>query len=66
MDTVMVMHSRKEYNFIDLLGDVGGIQNILTLLCGFFFFRLSQFAMQLDSFNRLFVLDEKDRLDLFL
>tara|TARA_B110000285_G_C15055306_1_gene579251 strand:+ start:992 stop:1387 length:396 start_codon:yes stop_codon:yes gene_type:complete len=66
MDTMSIIHSRKEYNFIDLLGDVGGIQNILVILWGVIFYRLSYFSFLIDSFNKLFVLDEKDRLDLFL
>lgn len=58
-------HSRQEYNFIDLLGDVGGITNMMTILVGFFFFAMSDFEMIIDSFNHLFILDERDRFILF-
>jgi hypothetical protein len=60
------VHSRKEYDVIDLLGDIGGIQNILVILIGWFFLALSEYMMIMDAFNRVFVLDEKDRLDLYL
>ena len=51
---------------IDLLGDIGGIQNILVILFGWILMQLSEYQMFIDAFNRIFELDEKDRLDLFL
>ena len=38
---------------------------MMTILIGFFFFAMSDFSMIIDSFNQLFVLDERDRLMLF-
>lgn len=65
-DKYNIKHSRKEYDVIDLLGDVGGIQNILSLIVGFIFLSISEYGFIINAFNKFFILSEKDRLNLFL
>ena len=58
-------HSRKDYNFIDLLGDIGGIQTMLMGAFAFIFFNISEFNMFINMFNHSFKLKESDALLLF-
>jgi len=64
-ETVEITHSRSEYNFIDLLGDVGGIQYVFEASIGFIFVSFAQFNMIFTAFNYLFKLKEQDALLLF-
>ena len=65
IETSKVYHSRKDYNFIDLLGDIGGIQTMLMGVFAFIFFNISEFNMFIDLFNRMFKLRDDDALLLF-
>ena len=65
LETEYIQHSRKDYDFIDLLGDIGGIQTMFFGVFAFFFVELSEFFMLLDLFNFMFKLRENDALLLF-
>ena len=41
LDNSEVVHTRKVYGFIDLLGNYGGIKNAMLLLLGLFFRQLN-------------------------
>ena len=41
MDEEKLEHVRSVYNFMDFLGDIGGIVEIITLVFGVVFFRIS-------------------------
>jgi hypothetical protein len=64
-DTLAISHSRKDYNFIDLLGDIGGINYLFSSIVSFFFVALSEFNLLIDVFNILFRLKESDAKNLF-
>jgi hypothetical protein len=60
-----ILHSRKDYNFIDLLGDIGGLSFIFTTLVSFFFLALAEFGLILNAFNTIFKLKDDDAKILF-
>tara|TARA_B110000285_G_scaffold229148_1_gene293352 strand:+ start:335 stop:568 length:234 start_codon:yes stop_codon:yes gene_type:complete len=62
---MQIQHSRKDYNFIDLLGDIGGLSFIFTTLVSFFFLALSEFGLILNAFNTMFKLKDEDAKFLF-
>jgi len=64
-ETVQIQHSRKDYNVVDMLGDIGGIQYIFFKLFGWVLLAFSQFNMIMDSFNILFKLNERDQKLIF-
>jgi hypothetical protein len=57
-ETVQIQHSRRDYNIVDLLGDIGGIQYIFVVLFSWLLMAFSKFNMIMDSFNTLFKLNE--------
>ena len=64
-DTHRIQHARKDYGFIDLLGDIGGINYIFISGFGFFLLTLSEFSFLADVFNHLFILNKDDKWNLF-
>ena len=50
-DIIEIKHSRKDYNFIDLLGDIGGISFLFTSLLGFFLTAIAEFGLIISAFN---------------
>ena len=64
-DTVEVKHIRSDYNIIDLLGDLGGLQYMVASLIGIFFLALSEFNIFIEMFDKLFHLKDTDNKLLF-
>ena len=64
-DTVEIKHTRSDYNIVDFLGDLGGIQYMLATLIGFFFFALSEFNLFIEIFDKLFHLKDSENELLF-
>lgn len=64
-DTNAVYHERFDYNVLELLGDIGGIQNVLEIAFGTFFFAIGEFNFLLSVFNSIFILNKEDKLQLF-
>ena len=48
-DNSQVLHERAVYGFLDLLGDLGGVMEIILLCFGIFLSPLSEFAFTLKS-----------------
>ena len=64
-DTVEVKHIRSDYNIIDLLGDLGGLQYMVASLIGIFFLALGEFNIFIEMFDKLFHLKDTDNKLLF-
>jgi hypothetical protein len=47
-------HSRKKYALLDLLGDLGGVLEVVMLAFGFFLFPISEHSFILKAAHRLF------------
>ena len=60
-----VEHSRAVYNFLDLLGDLGGLTEVFMLIVGFFVAPISEHNFIMKAARRLFIAKTK-RDDLFL
>ena len=55
-----ITYSREVYGFLDLLGDLGGITEVLMLVFGFFLFPISRHAFTLRSAKRFFLAKTND------
>ncbi len=53
------------YNFIDLLGDLGGLTEIILLSFGFIFFPISEYSFYLKAIRHLF-LAKTSKDDIFI
>ena len=57
-------HKRKMYDIVALLGDLGGVTEVLMLILGFILFQLSESSYNMMSTQRMFMARTKDE-DLF-
>jgi len=48
------------YNVLDLLGDLGGVLEIITLIIGFFIYPVSEFSFILKAAKRLYLVRTND------
>ena len=55
-----IYHGRKIYEFVTLLGDLGGVAGVLTLIFGFFLEPLSESSFMIMSAKRLFLASTKN------
>lgn len=55
-----ITYTREIYNFLDLLGDLGGVTEVLMLIFGFFLFPISEHAFNLQSAKRFFLAKTED------
>lgn len=53
------------YNFLDLLGDLGGLTEVFMVSFGFFLYPISEHSYHVQAIKRLFMARTKDD-DLFL
>ena len=53
-DEAELYHTRKVYNIMDLLGDVGGILEAVTIFLGVFLYPISEFAFVVKASGKLF------------
>jgi hypothetical protein len=57
-----VKFNRQIYNIFDLLGDLGGVTEVIMIVFGFFLFSISEHSFYLTAFSELFyarTVDEK-------
>ena len=54
-------HTRKIYNLIDLLGDMGGVLEISTAFFGLFIFPISRFSFLVKALQLLFLVRTKEK-----
>ena len=50
-----IKYDRKTYDFLDLLGDIGGVTEIVTLFFGFFMLPITEHSFTLLAAKRLFL-----------
>ena len=55
LDHILVTHKRTIYDVIALLGDLGGVTEVLMLVLGFFLFPISESSYNMISTKRLFL-----------
>ena len=56
-----IEHSREIYNIMDLIGDLGGVMEIITTLCGIFIFPISEHSFTLKALESLYLGRTKDK-----
>ena len=54
------MHERYRYGFFDLLGDLGGVKELITIVFGFFLGPISNFSFTISVAKKLFLVRTKD------
>lgn len=60
LDGIMVSHERRVYGYFDLLGELGGVMEVLVLFFGFFLFPISEHSFYLNAIKKLFFAKTKD------
>jgi hypothetical protein len=55
-----VAHERSVYNFLDLLGDLGGLTECFMLSFGFFLFPISEHSFIVQASKKLFIAKSKN------
>ena len=59
-DNVYIAHERRIYSFLDLMGDLGGVMEIVSVVVGFFLFCISEHSFYMGAIEKLFLADTKD------
>jgi hypothetical protein len=61
LDNLQIDHERTIYNFLDLMGDLGGDMEVFTLAFGIFIFPVSEFSFLLKGISILYLARTKDK-----
>ena len=59
-DNVEISHERVIYSFLDLLGDLGGVTEIIMVVFGIFLFPISEHSFHTSALKRMFMAKTKD------
>jgi len=49
-----LLHVRVAYNILDVIGDLGGVQDLFIFFFGLFFFSMSEHSFYVKTMNTLF------------
>ena len=60
LDDKSTVIKREIYNALDLLGDLGGIRDIVIVILGIFLFPYSEFSYNLKALRKLFLVETID------
>lgn len=55
MDQTTIMHGRRIYSLFDLLGDLGGVTEVIMLCFGFMLYPISEHSFHLKAIKKLFI-----------
>ena len=53
-------HTRKSYGIINILGDLGGVFEILVMIFGLFICRIGEFSFYLEAIKKLYLAKTAD------
>ena len=54
LSDISVAHSREKYSLLDLLGDLGGVLEVIILVTGMIFFSISEHSFVLKVIEKMF------------
>jgi len=60
LSSAMMTHKRKIYDIVALLGDLGGVTEVITLAMGILLFPISESSYNMMSTKRMFLARTKD------
>ena len=55
IDAVKISHSREVYNILDLIGDLGGVLEVIIFVFGVFLFPISEFSFVMKALEKLYL-----------
>ena len=55
MDQTTILHTRRIYSLFDLLGDLGGVTEVIMLAFGFMLYPISEHSFYLKAIKKLFI-----------
>ena len=64
MDNQGINHQRKIYNLLDLLGDLGGVTEVIMICFGIFIYPISEHSFVIKALKKVYMAKTNDR-DLF-
>lgn len=54
LDQTGIAHSRRKYGLFDLLGDLGGVTEVIMIFFGFIFYPISEHSFVIKAAKKLF------------
>lgn len=60
MSNVQLVHSRTVYNFMDLVGDYGGVQEVFFLVLGALIAPYAEHSFTLEAIRKLYLVRTKE------
>ena len=51
----IIIHTREYYGILDLMGDLGGVLEIITIISGVFITPLSEYGFNLKAIQKLYI-----------
>ena len=54
-DPISIEHSRAIYSFLDLLGDLGGVTEVMMIVFSFFLYPISEHSFVVKAMKKLFI-----------
>ena len=58
---ILIEHSREVYNILDLIGDLGGVLEVFSLIFGLFVAPIAEHSFTMRAMRKLFLAKTKDR-----
>jgi len=60
IDQTTIQHGRRIYSLLDLLGDLGGVTEVIMICFGFMLYPISEHSFYLKAFKKLFLVKTSD------
>lgn len=55
MDQTTIQHGRRIYSLLDLLGDLGGVTEVIMICFGFMIYPISEHSFYMKALKKLFI-----------
>ena len=60
VDSSMIVHTRKTYTLLNMIGELGGITKVIMFVFGFFLYPISEHSFTLKALKKLYLAKSND------